>query len=101
MLEEHLKDDDVLDIELPKDLITSAVEVFNNLKLIYHAPLCMANNKLKILSVLPLNWSYNEIKKHFEASNHMIRAARETVKQKSFLSSPLRKKGILLTNVLL
>jgi len=97
-----MQDDDILDIELPKDIITCSVEVLNNLKLIYHNPLCMNNNKLKILSVLPLNWSYNDIKKHFEASNHMIRTSREMIQQKRFLSSSIRKKGIfLLTNVFL
>ena len=49
--------------------------------------------KIKILTVLPKNWSVRKVQKEFEASNYMVRKAKLLVKEKGILASPNPRPG--------
>ena len=44
--------------------------------------------KVQILTVLPRNWSIQQVQEEFGASNYMVCRAKEIVKQKGILSAP-------------
>jgi len=48
--------------------------------------------RLRILTIFA-DWSYRQIRNHFDASNHMITVAKNLAQQKGILSSPNLKAG--------
>ncbi|KAG8224979.1 hypothetical protein J437_LFUL003357 [Ladona fulva] len=50
------------------------------------------DHKIKILTVLPQNWSYNKIKEHFYATTHMITTAKECTREEREFSAAGNEK---------
>ena len=51
------------------------------------------SEKVQILTVLPKSWSIQKVQEEFEATNYMVRKAKELVRQKGILSTPNPKPG--------
>ena len=46
------------------------------------------SEKIQVLTVLPMGWSIRRVQDEFEASDYMVRRAKELVRQKGILSTP-------------
>lgn len=68
------------------------IEIIKQLKEKFHST-SENSVKVQVLTALPKSWSIRKIQTEFEASNFMVRKAKELVKEKGILSTPDPKPG--------
>lgn len=89
---EQADDPHLISNSLPVDLIDDSVTALT--KLIQNFKTSTYTQKLQILSLLPLSWTTNRVKKYFDATTHMIRLAHKVLDNKGILAEPDAKRGI-------
>ena len=84
---DNLIQDEIPTVEVDVDYIKHFHDLLENMKSKFHNENTTKDEKFQLLTLLPLSWSYNDIKKHFNVSNHMIKLSRK------FQTVPMSKPG--------
>lgn len=67
-----------------------------NIKKKFHDASTTKHEKIQILTLLPLSWTRDDIKKHFDVSVHMIKLARKLQTETGLMVKPtFGNKGML------
>ena len=51
------------------------------------------NQKIQLLTLVPISWSYKDIKKEFNVTNYMVQISRKLLQKNGILTYPEKKKG--------
>ena len=51
------------------------------------------NQKIQLLTLVPISWSHKDIEKEFNVTNYMVQISRKLLQKNGILSSPEKKKG--------
>lgn len=93
---EDLIEDEINEVELPVNQIKNLLDLLENMKTKFHDDNTSKQEKLQILTLLPQSWSYEEIKKHFDASNYMIKLSKKLLTETGPMSMSVSTKHGLL-----
>lgn len=92
---QELVEDEVTNVDVPIDLIKCFNDLLDNMKLKFHDENTTKDEKIQLLTLLPLNWQYNDIVRHFDVSNYMIKLSKKLQITMGPMSKPAcAKKGI-------
>lgn len=91
---EELLEDGLEELEVPIDNIISFKQLLENMKCKYHGESTTKDEKYQLLTLLPSNWSFEDVKKHFNITLYMFRLARKLQAKMGPMSKPSSvKKG--------
>lgn len=89
-------DENVDQMEISVDEMKRFIDLLENLKKKFHDENCTKNEKMQILTLLPLSWSRDYIKKHFDVSVNMIKISRKLQTEMGLMSQPIfQSRGML------
>lgn len=94
-VDELISDEERGVIDIPADKLKLFVDLLENLKTKYHDEDTTKCEKIQILTLLPLSWSYKDIQEHFNVSDYMIRVSKQLQIESGPLSKPSLKSGII------
>ena len=95
-LVEKLIEDEIDTVEMSVDQVKCFKDLLENMKTKFHDHATTKNEKLQILSLLPLSWKYEDIKKHFVVSEYMIRLSKKLQTENGPMSTlAFASKGML------
>lgn len=60
----------------------------------FHEKDTIRAQKVQLLTLLPMNWSIKRVSDTMDASDYMVRQAKELVRTKGILSTPASKLGL-------
>ena len=93
---DNLIQDEIPTVEVDVDYIKHFHDLLENMKSKFYNENTTKDEKFQLLTLLPLSSSYNDIKKHFEFSNHMIKLSKKFQTKIGPMSKPgCAKKGML------
>lgn len=90
---EELREDSISDMEVSVDQIKHLKDLLENMKTKFHDKNTTRHEKMQILTLLPSNWQYNDIKQHFEVSEYMINLSRKLQRERGLMSTQSANTG--------
>lgn len=88
-------EDEIQDVEVPVNLIKNFKDMIKNMQQKFYDPKTTKQEKLQILTLVPLSWSYNDTKKYFNVSDYMLNLARKLQLEMGPMSNQGSKRGII------
>lgn len=88
-------EDEIEIAEVPVNELLKFKSLIKNMQSKFYDPNTKKNEKLQLLTLLPLDWTAADIEKYFKVSDYMIRLSRKLQTENGPMSKPCVKRGII------